>query len=80
MAEPAIACELHDYLEVACVYRYHIRLKLKNSQVIEGQAQDIINDNGHEYLALADGTRVELTTLKQMTVQSANAQFNIVDF
>ena len=41
MSNTVIDCELHDFVEVACMYRYQLRLILKDGQVIEGKAVDI---------------------------------------
>ncbi len=41
MSQENISCELHDFIEVACMYGYHVQLALKDDQVIEGKAVDI---------------------------------------
>lgn len=42
MTNELISCELHDYIEVVCMYRYQIRLVLKDDSTIEGKARDIL--------------------------------------
>lgn len=37
MPDP-IACELHDHLEIACLYRYQVRVHLNNGEIHEGIA------------------------------------------
>lgn len=40
-AEPAyqpIACEIHDYVEIACLHRYRLRIELTDGSSLEGQA------------------------------------------
>lgn len=38
--ENMISCDLHDYIEIACTYRYPIRLTMKSGAVIQGVALD----------------------------------------
>ncbi|WP_305907153.1 Rho-binding antiterminator [Methylomarinum sp. Ch1-1] len=78
-----ISCQLHDYIEIACMYHYRIRLTLKNREVIEGRALDTCVDaDKREYLLLDDGEKrqVELNKLAGMEVLSANPAFKKVDF
>lgn len=35
-----IGCEEYDYIEIACLYRYLIKLTLRNGQRVEGVALD----------------------------------------
>ena len=83
MPEDAISCELHDFIEVACMYRYQLKLSLKNNQTIEGKAIDIVNSpEGRECLVI-DGNpqqQVELTQLNRMEVLTPNAKFREVIF
>jgi Rho-binding antiterminator len=83
MSENAISCELHDFVEVACMYRYQLKLSLKNNQIIEGKAIDIVNSSeGRECLVIDDDSRqqVELTQLTKMEVLTPNAKFHEVVF
>ena len=83
MYEDAISCELHDFIEVACMYRYQLKLSLKNNQVIEGKAIDIVNSpEGRECLVIDRDPwqQVELTQLTKMEVLTPNAKFNQVVF
>jgi Rho-binding antiterminator len=35
MPKPTIiACALHDYIEIACLYGYQLKLELKNQQTL----------------------------------------------
>lgn len=83
MSQCSIACDLHDYLEIACMYHYQIRLVLKDGSSMIGKAIDTITKDKREYLLIddSDETRqVELIQLKKLEVLTANAQFKDVVF
>lgn len=83
MTQDAISCELHDFVEVACMYGYRLRLILKNNQVIEGKAIDIVNSpERHECLVIDSDSQqqIELTQLAKMEVLTPNAKFSEVVF
>lgn len=83
MTQDAISCELHDFVEVACMYGYRLRLILKNNQVIEGKAIDIVNSpERHECLVIDSDSQqqIELTQLAKMEVLTPNARFSEVVF
>ncbi|SJM92666.1 Modulator of Rho-dependent transcription termination [Crenothrix polyspora] len=77
-----ISCDLHDYIEIACLYGYQVKLTLKNQQSIEGKAVDIITADKREYLLIDNGEhqRIELTELAKMQVLTPNAQFTEMIF
>jgi Rho-binding antiterminator len=33
-----IACQLYDYVEIACMYKLHVKAVFKNGDEVEGQA------------------------------------------
>ncbi|MBY0474671.1 MAG: Rho-binding antiterminator [Nitrosomonas sp.] len=83
MTENAISCEQHDFVEVACMYRYRLQLVLKNRQMIEGTAIDIVNSpEKQECLVIENDSRlqIELTQLAKMAVLTPNAKFREVIF
>ncbi|MCW5598500.1 Rho-binding antiterminator [Nitrosomonas sp.] len=84
MTQPIIDCELHDFIEVACMYGYQVRLVLKDQQIIEGQAKDIVTTaEKREFLVIENEQgrqQVELITLDKMQVLTANAKFNEISF
>lgn len=85
MNKSVISCELHDFVEVACMYGYRLKLILKNSQIIEGKAIDIENSaEKGECLVIShdDNTRqhIDLTELTKMEVLTPNAKFQEVVF
>jgi Rho-binding antiterminator len=77
-----ISCDLHDYIEIACLYGYQVKLTLKDQQSIEGKAVDIITADKREYLLLDNDQhqRIELTELAKMQVLTPNAQFTEMIF
>lgn len=84
MTNELISCELHDYIEVVCMYRYQIRLTLKDGATVEGKARDVITSpDKKEFLLLEMGVgpqQIELTTLRKLEVLSPNPQFREVVF
>ena len=83
MKRRALSCELHDYIEIACLYEYRLKLTLKNEQTIKGKAKDIVTTaEKREYLIIEDGLeqRVELIQLAKMEVMTPNALFKEINF
>jgi len=84
MSQCSISCELHDYLEIACMYGYRVRLTIKNHQTIEGKAIDTVTSaEKREYLVIDNGQKkheVELNQLVKMEVLTPNAKFKKVSF
>jgi Rho-binding antiterminator len=80
-----ISCELHDFVEVACMYGYRLKLTLKNQQIVEGKAMDIVNSpEKRECLVIDqngdDKQHIDLTELVKMEVLTPNARFKEVVF
>lgn len=77
-----ISCEQHDYLEIACLYGYQVKLTLKDQQSIEGKALDIITAEKREFLVIGNGEKrqIELIQLAKMQVLTTNAKFSVVVF
>ena len=84
MNQCSISCELHDYLEIACMYGYRVKLTLKDHQIIEGKALDILTSaEKREYVVIDDGhgqQQIELNQLGKMQVLTPNANFKEVYF
>lgn len=82
MSQSTLPCQLHDYIEIACMYRYQVRLTLKNGQIIEGKAMDIHSSPDRREYLIIDNNRqqIELTQLTKMTVLTLKAKFNEVVF
>ncbi len=77
-----ISCDCHDYIEIACLYGYQVRLKLKNGQQLEGKAMDIIRVDKREYLVIQSDNQcsIDLTQLLKLQVLTAHAKFSEVSF
>lgn len=79
-----ISCDQHDYIEIACMYRYPIKLTMKSGSVIECTALDTQrNDNGEECIKVAfRGVEnlVELDGISKLEACVGNPHFNIVCF
>ncbi|MBL1262308.1 Rho-binding antiterminator [Candidatus Methylomicrobium oryzae] len=84
MTEHIISCDLHDYIEVACMHNYRVELVLKGGEVIEGKALDVLTSpEKREFLVIDNGgqkQQVELTELHKMIALTPNASFNEVEF
>lgn len=85
MNKEVISCELHDFVEVACMYGYRLKLILKNNQIIEGKAIDIENSaQKKECLVITNDANarqhIDLTELAKMEVLTPNAKFQEVVF
>ncbi len=84
MTQQIIECEMHDYIEVACMYSYRIRLILNNQQIFEGKAKDIVTTAERREFLIIDNEQgsqqVELIQLEKMQILTPNAQFKEVVF
>lgn len=83
MNKSVISCNLHDYVEIVCLYRYQVKLTLRDLQTIEGTAVDIRNNaDKSEYLLVDTGhmQQIELNQLKKLQVLTPNARFTEVVF
>lgn len=79
-----ISCELHDYLEIACMYGYRVKLTLKNQQIIEGKAVDVLTTaEKREFMVIDNGReqqQIEVNQFSKMQVLTANAKFKEISF
>ncbi|MGR9052738.1 MAG: Rho-binding antiterminator [Gammaproteobacteria bacterium] len=77
-----IACDLHDYIEIACLYRYRVQLHMDDGDIVEGLAGDIATRDKREYLLLDNDREigVELANIAKMQVLTPNAKFDTINF
>lgn len=79
-----ISCAVHDYVEIACMYRFTVKLTLKNGQTIEGKAvQTVINESKEECVVLDIETgnkEIVLEQLVSMEAVTKNPHFEKIDF
>lgn len=83
MSQCSISCDLHDYIEIACLYGYQVKLTFKDQQTLEGKAIDTLTSaEKREYLIIDNGQKqqIELDRLKKLQVLTPNAQFTEVIF
>lgn len=84
MTERIISCDLHDYIEIACMHHYRVELELKGGEILDGKAVDVITSpEKREFLVIESGGQkqeVELTQLHKMTALTPNASFKEVEF
>ncbi|MFD2231206.1 Rho-binding antiterminator [Alkalimarinus sediminis] len=83
-----LRCDLHDYLEIACLYQYQTTLVLSSGEQYSGVPKTTITKNrdGVKYEVLVvdcEGGQVkeiELLRLKSMHVETPHAKFTDVSF
>ncbi len=78
-----IACELHDYIEIACMYGYLVKLTLTEHRSFEGKAIDVVTDQDKcEFLVIDNGERqkVELSEIVEMETRTLGAKFQNIRF
>ncbi|MGD8595255.1 MAG: Rho-binding antiterminator [Gammaproteobacteria bacterium] len=79
-----ISCANHDYVEIACMYRFEIKLVFKNGQIVQGIAfQTTYNENREECMVLKTEKGSEEIVLKQIALMEAvtkNPHFEKIDF
>jgi Rho-binding antiterminator len=79
-----ISCQTHDYIEIACLYGFQIRLQLNDGSTRQGKA--ITTETGsdkREWLILeqaAGRTRIDLQHIKSMLSLTPNMHFEQIDF
>ena len=79
-----MSCEQHDYIEIACLYRYAVTLTLVSGDSICGIAIDTVRDQNRQECIklLVDNTEklVPLANLANMKAVAPNPHFNDIIF
>lgn len=89
-----LSCQHYDYIEIACMYHYLVKLTLTGGTTIEGEAQDTCRNaqKGECIQLLVKGERVkgesangetvtiELNNLAELEVLVTNPHFQKVIF
>ncbi|PXF31037.1 transcriptional antiterminator [Pokkaliibacter plantistimulans] len=77
-----ISCDLHDYLEIACMRGYVLLVELTDGSRFEAKAiTTLVNADKEEFLRLRGATGdqdIRLDRLAAITPQAANAGFGRV--
>ena len=84
MTSNMISCNLHDYVEIACMYGFEIELGLKSQDKVVGKAKTVqLDSNKQECLIVDDNERVQsipLENVKTMRAITPNPHFSSVSF
>ncbi|MGX9419057.1 Rho-binding antiterminator [Vibrio sp. RC27] len=79
-----IDCNEYDYIELSCLYRFPVRLTMKEGDCIEGIARDTVrNASRHECIKLSsnnDDILIELESILKLEVLIDNPHFSQVTF
>lgn len=78
-----IACDLHDQIEVACLYRYQIEVLQRDGITTSGQALTTRTDSGVDYLIVSNGSKnheIPMHQIALITVLTPNARFARLTF
>lgn len=79
-----ISCDHHDYIEIACTYRYPIKLTMKSGNVIQGIALNTAFNAGKDECIRVDLEGAEkLVVLGDISTLEAcvdNPHFHTVTF
>lgn len=64
------------------MYHYQVKIELRDNQLLEGKAIDIVITDGREYLVIENDQmrHIELAHLVKMKPISANAKFGEIHF
>lgn len=81
---PPIDCALHDYLEIACLFRYHVRFTLTDGSSVEGRAVTTVTLKDRTEVVQLSGSSglviVPMHALSLMEVLTPRARFSVVEF
>ncbi len=79
-----ISCDIHDYVEIACMYKIPLKLVLKSDLVIHGTALDTIrNELGEECMKVKldnDHLLIVLDSIHTMEATTKNRHFSLIKF
>ncbi len=79
-----ISCHKHDCIEIASMYRFHVRLILKTGEDLDGVACDTqLNGSRDECLELKVGDDYHLVVLdniSRMEAKKTNPHFDAIEF
>ena len=79
-----LSCELHDYIEIACLYHFEVKLELRNNENIQGIAETTgTSVDKREWIVLKIddlNQKLDLTDIASMQAITANQHFDKVNF
>ncbi|GHA15094.1 Rho-binding antiterminator [Oceanisphaera arctica] len=79
-----MSCEQHDYIEIACLYRYPIILTLLSDEELSGIALDTArNEQRQECIRIQVNDAehlIPLATITRMAANIDNPHFRVINF
>ncbi|MDV7104619.1 Rho-binding antiterminator [Vibrio sp. TH_r3] len=79
-----ITCQEYDYVEVACLYRYPVRLTMKSGEILQGIALDTSrNENRKECIKISRNEidmLIELDSIFKLQILADNPNFSEIIF
>jgi Rho-binding antiterminator len=64
-----LSCDLHDYIEIVCLYQYPLKLTLSSGAVLTGTARTTnLNDQRQECLVLKQHAAEQLVVLDDIAL------------
>ena len=80
-----LKCDLHDYLEIICMFHYNVKVVTKKGASYSGLAEDVLlSDKRQEVLRIktVDQEQIEVVTeeIEEIQVITPNARFQTVRF
>jgi Rho-binding antiterminator len=79
-----ISCQTHDYIEIACLYGFQIRLQLTDGSTLQGKAITTeTSSDKREWLILQQSTgkiQIDLMQIKSMQSLTPNSHFEQINF
>jgi len=79
-----VSCDEYDYIEIACMYRYTVKLTMISGTVIEGVAMDTSrNQYGNECVVIyanKSNSLVELKVISKLEALTENSHFSEIVF
>ncbi len=79
-----LSCDQHDYIEIACMYKYKVKLILIDGSTLEGVCLDTLyNETKQECIKVIIDDKqqvIQLETILKIQAITENPYFDIVDF
>lgn len=79
-----LACDLHDYLEIACLYGYRLRIELDDGSWLTARALDTRTLANKEEMLLVETAgaqrQLRLDRLRAVTALTPGARFGRIEF
>lgn len=84
-----ISCDLHDYIEIACLYHFSVELTLKNGECVSGVAdtvvikqkvirQEVTDKEKQEYIRLISENKVDENKIPMLIPLSTLASMRAI--